>query len=158
MATVANFINSLDPPQVNPDLEIVPAIAREYQPHLVPNGSNGIIDSDDSDHEEIGKGCYFLVFVQLFEKYGTLIERYTALIEKVSALIVRRTREVNRRLPNLDDFSDSEEDGQQEEAEPREPEPEPVRAIASMILCSLCPALARLYCFPVSSTGHRKTV
>eukprot|EP01052_Picozoa_sp_SAG31_P009184 SAG31_NODE_478_length_15144_cov_15.165769_6_plen_204_part_00 len=28
---------------------------------------------------------YFLVFVQLFEKYGTLIERYTALIEKVSA-------------------------------------------------------------------------
>eukprot|EP01052_Picozoa_sp_SAG31_P004240 SAG31_NODE_174_length_21353_cov_23.387974_10_plen_316_part_00 len=27
---------------------------------------------------------YFLVFVQLFEKYGTLIERYTALIEKVS--------------------------------------------------------------------------
>ena len=30
---------------------------------------------------------YFLVFVQLFEKYGTLIERYTALIEKVSALI-----------------------------------------------------------------------
>eukprot|EP01052_Picozoa_sp_SAG31_P035523 SAG31_NODE_4300_length_3371_cov_8.759780_1_plen_143_part_10 len=29
---------------------------------------------------------YFLVFVQLFEKYGTLIERYTALIEKVSAL------------------------------------------------------------------------
>eukprot|EP01052_Picozoa_sp_SAG31_P038813 SAG31_NODE_5257_length_2647_cov_1.852433_3_plen_158_part_00 len=35
----------------------------------------------------LGKGCYFLVFVQLFEKYGTLIERYTALIEKVSALI-----------------------------------------------------------------------
>eukprot|EP01052_Picozoa_sp_SAG31_P006174 SAG31_NODE_281_length_18584_cov_10.762564_13_plen_121_part_00 len=32
---------------------------------------------------------YFLVFVQLFEKYGTLIERYTALIEKVSALIVQ---------------------------------------------------------------------
>eukprot|EP01052_Picozoa_sp_SAG31_P020148 SAG31_NODE_1502_length_8080_cov_131.725849_6_plen_103_part_00 len=31
---------------------------------------------------------YFLVFVQLFEKYGTLIERYTALIEKVSALTV----------------------------------------------------------------------
>eukprot|EP01052_Picozoa_sp_SAG31_P000885 SAG31_NODE_27_length_32731_cov_1443.130393_28_plen_236_part_00 len=26
---------------------------------------------------------YFLVFVQLFEKYGTLIERHTALIEKV---------------------------------------------------------------------------
>eukprot|EP01052_Picozoa_sp_SAG31_P021378 SAG31_NODE_1649_length_7638_cov_19.225096_5_plen_134_part_00 len=31
-----------------------------------------------------GEGCYFLVFVQLFEKYGTLIERFTALIEKVS--------------------------------------------------------------------------
>eukprot|EP01052_Picozoa_sp_SAG31_P003917 SAG31_NODE_155_length_22130_cov_9.540098_18_plen_135_part_00 len=31
-----------------------------------------------------GEGCYFLVFVQLFEKYGTLIERNTALIEKVS--------------------------------------------------------------------------
>eukprot|EP01052_Picozoa_sp_SAG31_P043944 SAG31_NODE_7490_length_1675_cov_1.281726_1_plen_233_part_00 len=31
-----------------------------------------------------GKGCYFLVFMQLFEKYGTLIERNTALIEKVS--------------------------------------------------------------------------
>eukprot|EP01052_Picozoa_sp_SAG31_P021148 SAG31_NODE_1620_length_7725_cov_1.520850_6_plen_294_part_00 len=30
-----------------------------------------------------GKGCYFLVFVQLFEKYGTLIERNTALIERV---------------------------------------------------------------------------
>eukprot|EP01052_Picozoa_sp_SAG31_P003925 SAG31_NODE_155_length_22130_cov_9.540098_26_plen_63_part_00 len=30
---------------------------------------------------------YFLVFVQLFEKYGTLIERYTALIEKVSPCI-----------------------------------------------------------------------
>eukprot|EP01052_Picozoa_sp_SAG31_P032106 SAG31_NODE_3483_length_4215_cov_2.188533_5_plen_104_part_00 len=28
---------------------------------------------------------YFLVFVQPFEKYGTLIETYTALIEKVSA-------------------------------------------------------------------------
>eukprot|EP01052_Picozoa_sp_SAG31_P021547 SAG31_NODE_1672_length_7564_cov_10.193704_9_plen_201_part_00 len=34
-------------------------------------------------HERNGKGCYFLVFVQLFEKYGTLIERNTALIEKV---------------------------------------------------------------------------
>eukprot|EP01052_Picozoa_sp_SAG31_P009333 SAG31_NODE_488_length_14964_cov_56.443458_5_plen_100_part_00 len=30
---------------------------------------------------------YFLVFVQLFEKYGTLFERWTALIEKVSASI-----------------------------------------------------------------------
>eukprot|EP01052_Picozoa_sp_SAG31_P000729 SAG31_NODE_21_length_34109_cov_60.598824_13_plen_143_part_00 len=33
----------------------------------------------------IGKGFYFLVFVQLFEKYGTLIERNTALIERVSS-------------------------------------------------------------------------
>eukprot|EP01052_Picozoa_sp_SAG31_P022611 SAG31_NODE_1807_length_7230_cov_4.804885_3_plen_218_part_00 len=31
-----------------------------------------------------GEGCYFLVFVQLFEKSGTLIERNAALIEKVS--------------------------------------------------------------------------
>eukprot|EP01052_Picozoa_sp_SAG31_P004859 SAG31_NODE_206_length_20335_cov_17.910160_12_plen_115_part_00 len=31
---------------------------------------------------------YFLVFVQILEKYGTLIEIYTALIEKVSAFIV----------------------------------------------------------------------
>eukprot|EP01052_Picozoa_sp_SAG31_P008208 SAG31_NODE_409_length_16006_cov_10.345760_2_plen_157_part_00 len=30
------------------------------------------------------EGCCFVVFVQLFEKYGTLIERNTALIEKVS--------------------------------------------------------------------------
>eukprot|EP01052_Picozoa_sp_SAG31_P010487 SAG31_NODE_575_length_13961_cov_41.577550_9_plen_211_part_00 len=35
------------------------------------------------------KGCYFLVFVQLFEKYGTLIERNTELIEKVSPCRVR---------------------------------------------------------------------
>eukprot|EP01052_Picozoa_sp_SAG31_P008393 SAG31_NODE_424_length_15826_cov_4.954664_3_plen_127_part_00 len=33
---------------------------------------------------KFGEGCYFLVFVQLFEKHGTLIERKTALIEKVS--------------------------------------------------------------------------
>eukprot|EP01052_Picozoa_sp_SAG31_P029527 SAG31_NODE_2942_length_4878_cov_6.517263_6_plen_134_part_00 len=36
---------------------------------------------------DAGKGCYFLAFVQPFEKYGTLIERYTALIEKVSPCI-----------------------------------------------------------------------
>ena len=36
-------------------------------------------------YESAGEGCYVLVFVQLFEKYGTLIERCTALIEKVSA-------------------------------------------------------------------------
>eukprot|EP01052_Picozoa_sp_SAG31_P034140 SAG31_NODE_3946_length_3729_cov_3.942975_2_plen_522_part_00 len=40
-----------------------------------------------SSYYSMGKGCYFLVFVQPVEKYGTLIERYTALIEKVSALI-----------------------------------------------------------------------
>eukprot|EP01052_Picozoa_sp_SAG31_P039387 SAG31_NODE_5454_length_2529_cov_1.725926_2_plen_214_part_00 len=37
-----------------------------------------------SPGERGGEGCYFLVSVQLFEKYGTLIERNTALIEKVS--------------------------------------------------------------------------
>eukprot|EP01052_Picozoa_sp_SAG31_P024507 SAG31_NODE_2090_length_6472_cov_4.683352_7_plen_160_part_00 len=31
-----------------------------------------------------GEGRYFLVFVQLFEEYGTLLERNTALIENVS--------------------------------------------------------------------------
>eukprot|EP01052_Picozoa_sp_SAG31_P014155 SAG31_NODE_870_length_11338_cov_14.525047_7_plen_182_part_00 len=36
-----------------------------------------------------GAGCYFLVFVQLFEKYGTSIERNTALIEKVSPCSAR---------------------------------------------------------------------
>eukprot|EP01052_Picozoa_sp_SAG31_P021286 SAG31_NODE_1638_length_7672_cov_4.225142_8_plen_187_part_00 len=40
---------------------------------------------------QAGKGCYVLVFVQLFEKYGTLIERHTALIEKVSALTGTQT-------------------------------------------------------------------
>eukprot|EP01052_Picozoa_sp_SAG31_P019450 SAG31_NODE_1417_length_8440_cov_7.706510_4_plen_248_part_00 len=40
--------------------------------------------------ENIKVRGYFLVFVQLFEKYGTSIERYTALIERVSALIVAR--------------------------------------------------------------------
>eukprot|EP01052_Picozoa_sp_SAG31_P034472 SAG31_NODE_4033_length_3648_cov_1.803043_6_plen_251_part_00 len=32
----------------------------------------------------VGKGCYFIVSVQLFENNGTLIERSAALIEKVS--------------------------------------------------------------------------
>eukprot|EP01052_Picozoa_sp_SAG31_P029972 SAG31_NODE_3032_length_4764_cov_2.873526_1_plen_161_part_00 len=36
------------------------------------------------DNEGDGKRSYFLVFVQLFEKDGTLIERNAALIEKVS--------------------------------------------------------------------------
>eukprot|EP01052_Picozoa_sp_SAG31_P017069 SAG31_NODE_1153_length_9640_cov_2.830206_10_plen_127_part_00 len=35
------------------------------------------------------RGGYFLVFVQLLEKYGTLIQRNTALIENVPALIVQ---------------------------------------------------------------------
>eukprot|EP01052_Picozoa_sp_SAG31_P013198 SAG31_NODE_789_length_12087_cov_5.727227_5_plen_66_part_00 len=38
-----------------------------------------------------GEGCYFLVFVQLLEKYGTLIVRNTTLIEKVSPCSVART-------------------------------------------------------------------
>eukprot|EP01052_Picozoa_sp_SAG31_P004088 SAG31_NODE_166_length_21670_cov_22.507719_6_plen_210_part_00 len=39
---------------------------------------------------------YFLVVVQLLEKYATLIERYTALIEKVSPCIGRRGRRADR--------------------------------------------------------------
>eukprot|EP01052_Picozoa_sp_SAG31_P018854 SAG31_NODE_1352_length_8668_cov_38.573229_6_plen_198_part_00 len=39
---------------------------------------------NSTDEAVIGGGCYFLGFVQLSEKYGTLIERYAALIEKVS--------------------------------------------------------------------------
>eukprot|EP01052_Picozoa_sp_SAG31_P046369 SAG31_NODE_8839_length_1377_cov_1.465571_1_plen_321_part_10 len=51
----------------------------------------------------LGKGCYILVFVQLFEKYGTFIERNTALIEKVSALIDHNTtRAEGATLPYLD--------------------------------------------------------
>eukprot|EP01052_Picozoa_sp_SAG31_P021583 SAG31_NODE_1676_length_7551_cov_1.951691_2_plen_164_part_00 len=50
-----------------------------------------IINLEEAEDEiETGKGCYFLVIVQLFEKYGKLIERNTVLIEKVSALIVRQ--------------------------------------------------------------------
>eukprot|EP01052_Picozoa_sp_SAG31_P009115 SAG31_NODE_472_length_15237_cov_3.424891_11_plen_255_part_00 len=44
---------------------------------------------------------FFLVFVQLFEKYETLIERYKALIEKVSAL-----KELSAgRMPLLSDIA-----------------------------------------------------
>eukprot|EP01052_Picozoa_sp_SAG31_P033804 SAG31_NODE_3867_length_3800_cov_23.537422_6_plen_176_part_00 len=43
-----------------------------------------MIAKDPGEWGRDGEGCYFLVFVQLFEKYGTLIERNTALIEKVS--------------------------------------------------------------------------
>eukprot|EP01052_Picozoa_sp_SAG31_P042272 SAG31_NODE_6664_length_1934_cov_1.401635_1_plen_367_part_10 len=47
------------------------------------------------EHDQV-RG-YFLVFVQLFEKYGTLIERYTALIEKVCALTQQaRDRQVEQ--------------------------------------------------------------
>eukprot|EP01052_Picozoa_sp_SAG31_P019299 SAG31_NODE_1401_length_8497_cov_4.386640_6_plen_91_part_00 len=49
-------------------LELVPAGEREVAGVLL---------------RMVGKGCYFLVFVQLFEKCGTSIERNTALIEKV---------------------------------------------------------------------------
>eukprot|EP01052_Picozoa_sp_SAG31_P037812 SAG31_NODE_4944_length_2844_cov_1.437887_2_plen_601_part_00 len=45
------------------------------------NGCDGRTPLDAN----ICKSCYFLVFVQLFEKHGTLIERCTALIEKVSS-------------------------------------------------------------------------
>eukprot|EP01052_Picozoa_sp_SAG31_P028090 SAG31_NODE_2681_length_5262_cov_5.705791_7_plen_295_part_00 len=50
----------------------------------VARGSRSIALEHGSELEDTGEGCYFLVFVQLFEKYGTLIERNTALIEKVS--------------------------------------------------------------------------
>ena len=43
---------------------------------------------------------YFLVFVQLFEKYGALIERYTALIEKVSPCIDGASQ-VRAKLPQM---------------------------------------------------------
>eukprot|EP01052_Picozoa_sp_SAG31_P029357 SAG31_NODE_2912_length_4920_cov_3.413192_1_plen_147_part_00 len=39
------------------------------------------------DWRREGERGYFLVFVQLFEKYGTLVERNAALIEKVSPCI-----------------------------------------------------------------------
>eukprot|EP01052_Picozoa_sp_SAG31_P025257 SAG31_NODE_2204_length_6198_cov_3.698967_2_plen_437_part_00 len=60
---------------------------------IEPAGEAGaVLHNYEQDAQDtsvtVGKGCYFLVFVQLFEKYGTLIERYTALIEKLSALIV----------------------------------------------------------------------
>eukprot|EP01052_Picozoa_sp_SAG31_P009273 SAG31_NODE_485_length_15021_cov_9.439791_2_plen_454_part_00 len=46
-----------------------------------------VIEAKDLKLMDYEVSGYFLVFVQLFEKYGTLIEIYTALIEKVSALI-----------------------------------------------------------------------
>eukprot|EP01052_Picozoa_sp_SAG31_P048278 SAG31_NODE_10029_length_1193_cov_2.914991_1_plen_313_part_01 len=55
---------------------------------LIETNVGGTPDQHWSSPEALDK-CkvrgYFLVFVQPFEKYGTLIERYTALIEKVSA-------------------------------------------------------------------------
>eukprot|EP01052_Picozoa_sp_SAG31_P023099 SAG31_NODE_1877_length_7007_cov_3.257093_3_plen_106_part_00 len=48
----------------------------------------------------IGKRSYFLVFVQLFEKYGTSIERNTlALIEKVSPCSAAVSSSVATRHP-----------------------------------------------------------
>eukprot|EP01052_Picozoa_sp_SAG31_P025337 SAG31_NODE_2215_length_6172_cov_3.268730_2_plen_166_part_00 len=47
--------------------------------------ATGVATLNPDDPRELqGEGCYFLVYVQLFEKHGTLIERNTALIEKVS--------------------------------------------------------------------------
>eukprot|EP01052_Picozoa_sp_SAG31_P018550 SAG31_NODE_1318_length_8823_cov_3.108780_6_plen_167_part_00 len=57
-----------------------------------------------------GKACRFLVFVQLFEKYGTLIEIYTALIEKVSSF-----RDLLRRV-DLEHLMKAGEDNGQTEA------------------------------------------
>eukprot|EP01052_Picozoa_sp_SAG31_P041686 SAG31_NODE_6389_length_2035_cov_1.978306_1_plen_233_part_10 len=56
-------------------------VANASGPGGYPNSTFG------PDENDLGKGCYFLVSVQLFEKCGTLIEIYMALIEKVSALI-----------------------------------------------------------------------
>eukprot|EP01052_Picozoa_sp_SAG31_P030263 SAG31_NODE_3090_length_4687_cov_4.344377_2_plen_242_part_00 len=52
-------------------------------------GLNMLFNQDEllAQYKFQGKRCYFLVFVQLFDRCGTLIERNTALIEKVSALI-----------------------------------------------------------------------
>eukprot|EP01052_Picozoa_sp_SAG31_P017029 SAG31_NODE_1149_length_9659_cov_4.862238_8_plen_703_part_00 len=49
----------------------------------------------------LGKGCYFLVLVQLLEKCGSLIERHTALIEKLSACIDQRTSELQSTAEQL---------------------------------------------------------
>eukprot|EP01052_Picozoa_sp_SAG31_P027603 SAG31_NODE_2595_length_5421_cov_2.387636_5_plen_78_part_00 len=53
---------------------------------------NPDIEFDVGDILVVEVRGYFLVFVQLLEKYGTLIERYTALIEKVSPCIGCRNR------------------------------------------------------------------
>jgi hypothetical protein len=42
----------LEKPQSDPDREIVPAIAREYMPHIVPPGSGGLIDSDSDGDDD----------------------------------------------------------------------------------------------------------
>eukprot|EP01052_Picozoa_sp_SAG31_P035080 SAG31_NODE_4186_length_3492_cov_1.799587_2_plen_390_part_00 len=55
---------------------------------MLDGSGRPVINDLESGADDLGTACYFLVFVQLFEKYGTLIERYTALIEKVSALLV----------------------------------------------------------------------
>eukprot|EP01052_Picozoa_sp_SAG31_P002883 SAG31_NODE_104_length_25069_cov_12.917144_22_plen_101_part_00 len=57
---------------------------RQHPPEENQQGFEGFKSWSDGDWDAkieriIGKGCYFLVFVQLFEKYGTLIEGNTAL-------------------------------------------------------------------------------
>eukprot|EP01052_Picozoa_sp_SAG31_P015669 SAG31_NODE_1013_length_10376_cov_9.342220_8_plen_212_part_00 len=54
---------------------------------LVDEDGSGVLDKGEVALLQKKVRGYFLVFVQLSEKYGTLIERYTALIEQVSALI-----------------------------------------------------------------------
>eukprot|EP01052_Picozoa_sp_SAG31_P034687 SAG31_NODE_4087_length_3601_cov_3.169903_5_plen_379_part_01 len=54
----------------------------------LPQGSSMASRDPVVDTGMGGKRSYFLVFAQLFERYGTLVERNTALIEEVSALIV----------------------------------------------------------------------
>eukprot|EP01052_Picozoa_sp_SAG31_P029483 SAG31_NODE_2935_length_4895_cov_5.362177_4_plen_76_part_00 len=57
--------------------------------------SSGVAAATGVASEATGTGCYFLVFAQLSEKYGTLIERYTALIEKASACITDEAIQAN---------------------------------------------------------------
>eukprot|EP01052_Picozoa_sp_SAG31_P001379 SAG31_NODE_47_length_30979_cov_41.708841_13_plen_125_part_00 len=72
------------------------------------HGENTLVDGDEdietlmsteersntsASQRRYGKGCYFLVFVQLLEKYGTFIARCNALIEKVSSFSARAARQ-----------------------------------------------------------------
>eukprot|EP01052_Picozoa_sp_SAG31_P024574 SAG31_NODE_2099_length_6447_cov_8.302615_6_plen_207_part_00 len=97
--TTAVFFNLSQPPALR--LVPQPAAAHHRQLrrfwHAAPKAA---LHSQPAAaaHEILGKGCYFLGVVQLFEKYGTLIERNTALIEKVSALIGRDGERSNQAL------------------------------------------------------------